>query len=698
MEQGNEGDEILFFSCRQIGCDLPVNLHRVGDLSADNLIAILSRAIAIITNGDVQLPTTLPANIASRHRICTDVSLQIKALGYPSDCGYNQLLYPVEHQTRDLLKYIVFKVPRGQDDDGTGAGGGDEFIGANALLSRQLHQSLLHWQKAFWVLPCSLHDRPLQNVFQSYPFQSLQRSPLLAAHLLQNHLMQKVREDRQRWQIHRVPVGTVPIAAAGGGGGGGVVGAMKQLDLSFQELINSIAEAKVTKDSSSGNSGSATVAGGAGGAGVGSSEEEGRLTRFAHATVFAQEIAESTTSALLTPSSSATTTALSPVAGAGGVSGDAAGKEDKKNLTKIYEAAYASAFQQALAQGVAERHKAEGLAREQALVSALSQVREDLLERKKVMAMEEEERLEQLALTRHLIEEYTLQVEAQSRREESLQKLTSLLEEEVVNLQKETDRLEKDCLTKRQALELVPSASENIVRLQESCDKNTEKLRLLEEEWDSVQQPLLEELTRKERKKAARVARVAEMLEEMERYRELMLPMVQDLKEKQQRAELLQEETTKLNKNLQRSVYTHRILDITTSIAKQNKEIAKITEDIRTIQKTINLQSHSLQRADGIAEEIIFQAANNSHQDITMIESYRRLKTLRSHFESLLNALAEMGLLEKTYRDLETKVEIERGRLTAMNTNRITQDLQMIQEENQKILNEVKSKALANKK
>eukprot|EP00981_Chlorochromonas_danica_P000519 scaffold106_cov177-Ochromonas_danica.AAC.3 len=641
MEQGNEGDEILFFSCRQIGCDLPVNLHRVGDLSADNLIAILSRAIAIITNGDVQLPTTLPANIASRHRICTDVSLQIKALGYPSDCGYNQLLYPVEHQTRDLLKYIVFKVPRGQDDDGTGAGGGDEFIGANALLSRQLHQSLLHWQKAFWVLPCSLHDRPLQNVFQSYPFQSLQRSPLLAAHLLQNHLMQKVREDRQRWQIHSqylntnttttatttttgssgssagagaagggdakaleqaqsmerriqqalrdqvaiptasrsdptsttsvvdvegVPVGTVPIAAAGGGGGGGVVGAMKQLDLSFQELINSIAEAKVTKDSSSGNSGSATVAGGAGGAGVGSSEEEGRLTRFAHATVFAQEIAESTTSALLTPSSSATTTALSPVAGAGGVSGDAAGKEDKKNLTKIYEAAYASAFQQALAQGVAERHKAEGLAREQALVSALSQVREDLLERKKVMAMEEEERLEQLALTRHLIEEYTLQVEAQSRREESLQKLTSLLEEEVVNLQKETDRLEKDCLTKRQALELVPSASENIVRLQESCDKNTEKLRLLEEEWDSVQQPLLEELTRKERKKAARVARVAEMLEEMERYRELMLPMVQDLKEKQQRAELLQEETTKLNKNLQRSVYTHRILDITTSI------------------------------------------------------------------------------------------------------------------------------------
>lgn len=39
---------------------------------------------------------------------------------------------------------------------------------------------------------------------------------------------------------------------------------------------------------------------------------------------------------------------------------------------------------------------------------------------------------------------------------------------------------------------------------------------------------------------------------------------------------------------------------------KQNKDIDKITADIRDIQKTINLNSSTLQRADAVTEELIF--------------------------------------------------------------------------------------------
>jgi hypothetical protein len=53
-------------------------------------------------------------------------------------------------------------------------------------------------------------------------------------------------------------------------------------------------------------------------------------------------------------------------------------------------------------------------------------------------------------------------------------------------------------------------------------------------------------------------------------------------------------------------MYTHRIMDITNQIVKQNRDIDKITADIRDIQKTINLNSSTLQRADAIAEELIF--------------------------------------------------------------------------------------------
>jgi hypothetical protein len=37
---------------------------------------------------------------------------KVKELGFTGDCGYNQLLYPVEAHTRPLLTWLVQKLPR----------------------------------------------------------------------------------------------------------------------------------------------------------------------------------------------------------------------------------------------------------------------------------------------------------------------------------------------------------------------------------------------------------------------------------------------------------------------------------------------------------------------------------------------------------------------------------------------------------
>lgn len=56
------------------------------------------------------------------------------------------------------------------------------------------------------------------------------------------------------------------------------------------------------------------------------------------------------------------------------------------------------------------------------------------------------------------------------------------------------------------------------------------------------------------------------MVEEVKRYRTEMAAMVQDLKDKQDRMQILNEEKSKLNKNINRAMYTHRIMDITNQI------------------------------------------------------------------------------------------------------------------------------------
>lgn len=57
MEQGNEGDEILFISYRQLGCDIPANVVKAGQVSAELLIEIIAKALLLISNGEIKVHT-----------------------------------------------------------------------------------------------------------------------------------------------------------------------------------------------------------------------------------------------------------------------------------------------------------------------------------------------------------------------------------------------------------------------------------------------------------------------------------------------------------------------------------------------------------------------------------------------------------------------------------------------------------------
>lgn len=100
----------------------------------------------LISQGELKFPITLPTNIASKHRICTNMATKIKEMGYLGDCGYNQLLYPVENQTRGLLNWLVQKLPRTEDS------AAEDVVGGNALLNKRIMESIRIWKSAPWRL------------------------------------------------------------------------------------------------------------------------------------------------------------------------------------------------------------------------------------------------------------------------------------------------------------------------------------------------------------------------------------------------------------------------------------------------------------------------------------------------------------------------------------------------------------------
>lgn len=274
--------------------------------------------------------------------------------------------------------------------------------------------------------------------------------------------------------------------------------------------------------------------------------------------------------------------------------------------------------------------------------------------------------------------------------EEKLLQSLQDYDQQLIDFQKQTEELENDCVIRKKALEMIPSAAENIAKLQMICEKNKEKLGALEEEWKQVREPFETNIQTKEKQKQLRIQHIADMIEEIKQYKELMGPMLHDLKEKQDRAVLLEQEKAKLPKNLNRSLYTHRILDITASIAKQNKEITKITNDIRDVQKTINLHNNALTRSDAITEELIYKAAIEKN-DSVMIDTYRRLKNLRNAFNELIQSIQTIGNLQNSSRELETKIDKEKARIASYNYDRIFADLASVNQENEQLMQQIKT-------
>jgi len=623
MESGTEGDEIILLALRQIGCGLPEELKSVSALTPEMLVEVLARALWLISNGEVKFSVQLPANIASRHRICTNMATKVKELGFTGDCGYNQLLYPVEAQTRTLMTWIVQRLPRSEEEQA------EEVLGANALLNKRIMSSLLFSRQVQWRLSQCSAGTPLRNMYQRDPVVTVSAKKLndpdirgiykatsdakfaVESSLFERHAMERLSEARAENSLtdmgqaaqSRANMISAMVKDALSAARQGIDG--DPLSKSLQDLVNEMS-----------------------GSDPGKTRHPG--TRFTHASEFAQEL--------------------------------------KATLGSPHGANSASSLSASL----------KGLDAEDAAI------------RRARLEAEVAEREQELENLRQSLQTAQAQCQAQERHQVNTSSKIRQLESELAGLLTEGEQLEKEIMIKRKTLEMLPSAAENISKLQGICGQSAKRLMQLAQEWETHRRPLVEKLRELKSNKMQRRNKCLQMVDEMKRCREEMAGMIQDLKDKQVRAQTLAEELSKLPKNINRTIYTHRIMDIISSIGKQNKDIDKITGDIRDIQKTINNSTLTLQRADAVAEELIYQAANGPGSDHAMVDTYRRLKTLRAKFEALVSTVGKIGVSEKSRRDLETKIDQEATRVSSNNVDRIKGDLEQVVKENVDLVAQIK--------
>ena len=142
---------------------------------------------------------------------------------------------------------------------------------------------------------------------------------------------------------------------------------------------------------------------------------------------------------------------------------------------------------------------------------------------------------------------------------------------------------------------------------------------------------------------------------------------------------------------ISRASYTHRILDIVTSLDKQTNDTKKIISEIRSIQKLSKAAQGAVDRADAVAEELIFASASADTGDKDKIDTYRRLQKLRNLFSQSINIVTKVGQLDALSRELVAAIEEKQNRISVINFNQISLDLIEIKKENNDLILEINS-------
>ena len=147
---GSENDDILFAALRQVGLDLPEGASSVAHLDSATVVAACARCLNAINESqgeDTRFAEKLPGNAGASFRLCTRLAEAVTALGFTSELGFNNFLYPSERETRKLLLFLVDAMPKadggGEDTALVGGGGTTEMV----------QQAMARWSDRLWVPP-----------------------------------------------------------------------------------------------------------------------------------------------------------------------------------------------------------------------------------------------------------------------------------------------------------------------------------------------------------------------------------------------------------------------------------------------------------------------------------------------------------------------------------------------------------------
>ncbi|XP_015918105.1 coiled-coil domain-containing protein 22 homolog [Parasteatoda tepidariorum] len=302
--------------------------------------------------------------------------------------------------------------------------------------------------------------------------------------------------------------------------------------------------------------------------------------------------------------------------------------------------------------------------------------------------LEEDDRLKREAEEmQEKVDELTIKLEDLLSENKSYETLSDssiqLIKKDQMNL----DELKEQLRVKKCTLSLLPQAETNIDKLQDLIDASSQKLVALAKQWEQHRVPLIEQYRELKELSSRRLNETQRKLEEIKSMREKIRKIGGEARQKEDTFKHLMTAYEKLTKDVNRSAYTKRIMEIVANIKKQKAEIDKVLFDTRNVQKEINKLSGKLERTFTVTDELIFKDAK---KDEAIRRAYKYLASLHENCSSLILIVEDTGAISREIRELEDQIEQENQKKIADTLERITSDYKQMQRENATLLAQLK--------
>ncbi|XP_008316722.1 coiled-coil domain-containing protein 22 [Cynoglossus semilaevis] len=629
-----EVDKILIHALKQIGTDVSEEISSINQFSSELIVKAVVRCIQVINPGlGSPLPSSLPPAMSARFRVGMSLAQACQELGYKGEIGYQTFLYSSELEIRSLLMFLVEKLPRESSE------ASDQPTGKSVVLQRAIAAAIKAQLSVPWLpMNCRL---PLHTETQSAgPLHSFHTLPLSLPYS-STGLGDKYEKEEKEYQRDFL----LPVTAQ--------ISHQPSMVASILEHHTTVLSAVQQWDNEWNSQGLLSRL----------TPQEYRARKMARLRKRIKEQLRS--NAHPSPEGSFRSSHSS---------------NDLSEVLQMFKSP--SSSDHILTKGTHFTHTQKFTFEQEpaAVTSPVPTGRQsdgDVQQRQQAEIESLQQQLQQLCTE---IEQLTTDMKHMSVTH--TQVLNEIKQKELMNKETE-DKIQ----VKKKTLDFLPDSDNSLQKLQAQVEASAARLVNLASQWEKHRAPLIEEHRRLKEKCSNQELESSRKLSEIKSMQEKIRVATEEARKKEDIHKQLVTQLENLPKDVSRSAYTQRILEIVSNIKKQKEEINKILSDTRELQKEINSLTGKLDRTFAVTDELVFKDAK---KDESVRKSYKYLAALHDNCNQLIQTIEETGTILREIRDLEEQIETENSNKTVANLERILEDYKAIRQENSVLAAKIK--------